>query len=596
VKSAAARTAGALAFAAIALTPAAARAALPDDAPTAATRTANGFAGPSVGFDRGVAREPGFEVLPDRWRIGFPAWRRYGDAPTEAPYEKGAWWDPYHQNVLKGDYPILGDHTFLEVTGVSDTLVEGRAFPLASGVSTARPRSEAFFGGFDQLLFEQTLALTAEVFYGDAAFRPKDAALRVTPVFDLNYLDTDENGVTDIDVRKGTRRTDHHVGFQDLSVEKHLVDLSPNYDFITMIAGIQPFTSDFRGFLFADDTLGARLQANLGANRYQANLAWFHELEKDTNSGLNTFDLRDQDIFIANFFCQDFLSEVSHLFEGYTLELSWHYDRDHSGAKFDGNGFLVRPARIGESAGALADLREKDVDVHYLGWGGDGHIGRLNITHQYYFAVGRESRNEIAGRAVDVRAHFGAVEASVDVDWLRLKASFLYASGDRNPRDGVATGFDSIIDNPFFAGAGFSYWNRQAIPLLGASVNLVNRLSILPDLRTSKTQGQANFVNPGLFLYNVGASARVTPEVTAEINASLLRFADTAALEYVLEQDRIDAAIGVDLNAGVQWRPLLTENVIVTVGAAALFPGAGFRAIYTGDPLYSTFFALTLTW
>ena len=35
------------------------------------------------------------------------------------PGVKGAWWDPYNQNVLKGDYPIIGQHTFLNLTGAA---------------------------------------------------------------------------------------------------------------------------------------------------------------------------------------------------------------------------------------------------------------------------------------------------------------------------------------------------------------------------------------------------------------------------------------------------------------------------------------------
>jgi hypothetical protein len=72
--------------------------------------------------------------------------------------------------------------------------------------------------------------------------------------------------------------------------------------------GIQPFNSDFRGFIFNDTNLGARLFGNLGNNRYQYNLAFFNMLEKQTNSGLNTFSPRDQRVVIANFYWQDFLT------------------------------------------------------------------------------------------------------------------------------------------------------------------------------------------------------------------------------------------------------------------------------------------------
>ena len=543
-----------------------------------------------LGFAGGAGPSGGGLPIEDRWRIGFPSWERYAGASGESPYRHGAPWNPYEQNVLKGDYPILGDDIFLEASVASDTLFEARAFPVPSSTSTNRPRSQAFFGDFDQMVVNQNFVVSAEVFKGDSAFKPKEFALRATPVFNLNWVDFEEVGLVDVDVRRGHDRLDHHVGMQELFTEVHLADLSPSYDFLTVIAGIQPFTSDFRGFLYSDDNLGVRLQGNFAANRYQTNLAWFHQLEKETNSGLNTFDSRDQNVFIANVFAQDFV------FEGYTAELSWHYNRDHSGTHYDTNGFLVRPAKIGSAAGSLRESRDKDLDVHYLGVGGDGHIGRLNITNQYYLALGRDSRNEIAGRAQEIQAHFFAVEGSVDVDWLRLKSSFLYSSGDKNPQSGTATGFDTIFDNAFFAGAGFSYFNRQGIPLVPTGVNLVNRLSLVPDLRSSKTEGQSNFVNPGLYLANVGASARVTPKLFVDVNVNFLWFAETEPIELVLQQSGIKHDLGVDTSVGVQYRPLLTENVIFTVGASAFTPWEGFRQIYAAHELYSTFAALTLTY
>jgi 5-hydroxyisourate hydrolase-like protein (transthyretin family) len=52
----------------------------------------------------------------DRWRIRFPEYDRYGDRGArgrDIPFKKGRWWDPYNQSVLKGDYPIKGDKTFM---------------------------------------------------------------------------------------------------------------------------------------------------------------------------------------------------------------------------------------------------------------------------------------------------------------------------------------------------------------------------------------------------------------------------------------------------------------------------------------------------
>ena len=67
-----------------------------------------------------------------------------------------------------------------------------------------------------------------------------------------------------------------------------------------------------------------------------------------------------------------------------------------------------------------------------------------------------------------------AVEGSYDRDWVRFRTSFFYVSGDKNINNNHATGFDTILDGPNFAGGPFSYWNRQQIPLFG--VNLVEHL------------------------------------------------------------------------------------------------------------------------
>ena len=46
---------------------------------------------------------------------GSRTWDRYGRGHppgTEYPYILGRKVDPYSQNVLKGDYPVIGQHTF----------------------------------------------------------------------------------------------------------------------------------------------------------------------------------------------------------------------------------------------------------------------------------------------------------------------------------------------------------------------------------------------------------------------------------------------------------------------------------------------------
>jgi hypothetical protein len=522
-----------------------------------------------------------FRPEPDRWSIAMPDWDRYGIG-GEHPYVKGSKWDPFNRNKLKGDVPIIGKQTFLNLTATSDTFFDGRRLPTPTDVSSARPGSSDFFGKGNQIFLDQTFAFSFDLFHGDTSFRPVDWRIRITPVVSLNYLDVQELGVVNVDVTKGTTRLDSHIGLQEAFAEVKLHDLGPNYDFVSVRAGIQAFNSDFRGFLFVEEQPGVRFFGNLDSNRWQYNVAYFNFLEKNTNSGLNSMALRNQQVIIANAYRQDFL------FPGYTAQFSVHYNKDDASIHYDDNGFLVRPSPIG-TVFSSGMIRPHSVHAAYLGWTGDGHIGPLNLTHAFYQAFGNDSFNAIAGKAVTINAQMAALELSYDKDWFRIKSSVFYASGSANPSSSRARGFDSIDDFPEFAGGIFSLWNRESIRLTGSGVALNPGDSLLPDLRSNKDEGQANFVNPGIFLANIGAEFDLTPKLRGFANVNYLRFERTETLEQILFQSPIHHSIGVDSSFGVRYRPPLTENFSIAAGAATLIPGQGLKDIYTGRVLFSLF-------
>ena len=345
--------------------------------------------------------------------------------------------------------------------------------------------------------------------------------------------------------------------------------------------------SDFRGFIFSDTNRAVRLFGTRWSNRHQFNLIWFDQQEKNTNSELNIlFEDRHQNTIIANYFIQDFI------YPGYTFLCNFHYNRDKPSFKFDQNDFLVRP----DPAGVFLP---HEVNAYYLGWLGDGHIGRYNITHAFYWVLGDDSMNPIAGRPQQINAQMAAIELSYDRDYVRFRTSMFWASGDDDVLDGQATGFDSVFDDPNFAGGEFSYWQRQAVRLFG--VNLVNRKSLVPDLRSSKTEGQSNFVNPGLFLVNAGMDVEVTPKLKLIHNTNYLWFEESEPLERFTFQDNIKRSIGLDVSLGMEYRPLLNNNIIISAGTAWLFPGAGFKDLYSTvggktETMFSHFVELDLTY
>ena len=188
--------------------------------------------------------------MADRWRIGFP------DDPR---YQEGAIYNPYRQNVLKGDYPIFGQHNFLVVVGESESFANARRIPVPSNVSAQRPDSEEFFGRGGQLFFKQTFLLSVGLFHGDTSFKPVDWRIYHAP-FNITIFTP--------------RERPSHVTFARPTLEPCLNFLagafastdwrhyqvcvlaeadggrnSPTLHY-SIRAGIQPFMFRFRGWIF----------------------------------------------------------------------------------------------------------------------------------------------------------------------------------------------------------------------------------------------------------------------------------------------------------------------------------------------------------
>jgi hypothetical protein len=401
--------------------------------------------------------------------------------------------------------------------------------------------------------------------------------VRVAPAFSLNYVNLSEYNGVNADVRRKDTRLDHHVGLQEAFVEKKLFDTSHHYDFLSVRAGIQEFTSDFRGFLSVLEAPGVRVFGTLKSSRIEYNAAAFDLLEKDTNSGFNELHRRRAQVYIGNVYIQDFG------FPGYTQSFSVHANRDDGELHYDRNGGLVRPAPIGV-------IGTNEVHSYYLGMAGNGHIGRINVSHAFYQALGHESSNPIAAQRVDINAQMGALELSLDKDWIRFKGATFVASGDGDPSDDEAHGFDAILDIPTFAGGAFSLWNRQGLRLAQTGTGLKSPVSLLPSLRTNKDEGQPNFVNPGVFILNGAADFELTPKLRAFVTTSYLRFMKTETLETLLFQEKVRPNIGWEYGGGGTYRPPLSDNIVLIGGVQAMKLGQGLKDIYNRDHLFAIFF------
>jgi hypothetical protein len=466
--------------------------------------------------------------IEDRWRVGFPTWDRY---------QYGRLIDPYHQNVLKGDYPICGDDIFFQFTGVSDSFFERRNLPVKVGDQVQRFNQQTLFGTFD-------------IFQGDNSFHPSEWFFRATPAFRGVGLDPNPNNA------------DTDVALQECFLDVQLAIVSDWYDTVNLRVGRQNFIFDFRGFLFADANDAVRLFGTYDSNRTQWNVFAFETVKKNAVSQFNTFDERQQTIGGANIFRQDFI------FQGFNVVAGVLWDQD----------------RI-----------KNHVDAYYLELAGDGHIGRFLVDCAFIQALGHDQFNPIAKRPVTIDAQFAALEVAYQMDWFFPKVSAMYASGDRNPKNGRATGFDSVFDNPNFAGDGFSFLNREAVAPKG--VILANTFSFLPDLRT-KANDPVNFVNPGLVLLNTGFNANLTTRLQYQANLNWYHLADSEPVETLAKKAHVGGNIGTEINMGLVYKPLIVDNLIIQFGASVLRPGDTIKDLNGGDrdKLYTVFTAITATY
>jgi hypothetical protein len=451
-------------------------------------------------------------------------------------YVRSSLANPYRASVIKGDYPLFGtEDLFLELTAFSDSFFESRDVPVAAGK-------------VNQRVFQETIFLTADLFRGDNSFHPSEWFLTVTPAFRL--VDTSATG------------TAEDITIQEGFAEAQLAIVSDFYDTTNVRVGRQAFASDFLGFVFADTNDAVRLFGTNEALRTFWNIVFFAPVQKDAASALNTFESRQQQIVIANVIRQDFM------FPGFNVELAAHYDND--------------------------TFKDNDVDAFWLEAAADGRIGRWDVSAAFVQALGHDELNPIAGRPVNVNAQLAALELAYPLDWITPKVSALYASGDKNPTDGVGRGFDAIFDNPNFAGDGFSYLNRENIVIGGT--RLSNAFSFLPNMR-AKAADPANFVNPGIILLNAGFDTVITTRMTALANVNYYQFVHTEPVALAAGLPDVGKEIGLEFNAGVVFKPFIVDNVIIAVGASVLEPGAGITDLSGDDRyLYTAFSAVTVVY
>ncbi|NBC88955.1 MAG: hypothetical protein GVX90_05620, partial [Alphaproteobacteria bacterium] len=219
--------------------------------------------------------------VPDRWRL-----------VESLGLVKENLLDPYNQNTYKGDrpinpdkvpwLPITGDDWFFVANLISDTVYEPRTFPIPVGIQTTEdPDRLDVFGNDFSTVLSQTFIAGVALLKGSTAYKPPSVEYRVTLAYNVNYVDVPERRVLFVEPSLESDRLDDFLGVQEAFVDYHFTEFDTDrFDFISIRAGIQPFQSDFRGFLFNDQQLGVRLFGSRDNNRVQFNLGAFWRLEK----------------------------------------------------------------------------------------------------------------------------------------------------------------------------------------------------------------------------------------------------------------------------------------------------------------------------
>lgn len=509
-----------------------------------------GFVGQDI--TRPVDLDPsGSDFFPiyDRFRLGFPAWERYYSS-------YGNWWDPYHTNVIKGDYPFIpGDNKFFELTAVFDT----------QGQARRRAVNAAGNGGngtLDDTQFVHRFFLTTDYFQEDNTFTPSPWFFRLTQA---------------IDFRDNNQAGDAHneeYGIQEAFVDLQLAVLSDYFDTLDLRIGRQVFNTDFRGFLYNDADDMVRLFWNYAANRWQYNVVYVDAKQRDAVSNFKVgFEDRQQQILIVDVTRQD--SPVP----GFFWHAAFAYNNDQRGVDQFG-------------------VNQQDLNAGYVTVAGEGVINTFDISAAFIQAFGYDDNNPVAGRGQNINAQFAALEITRPTDWYVPRVSIMYASGDSDPTNGTAGGFDAILDNPLFAGANFNTWNREAHVSSQGGFRMVSQNSFLPNLRDNRFN-PSNFVNPGLLMATAGVDAVLTAKTVAFVNYNYMRFVAPAAIEQAIvvaggAPTDVDSDLGHDLTMGIVYKPYIIDNVTFTFGGSMMVQGEGMKDL-TGesDNLYTTFMAYT---
>ncbi len=475
-------------------------------------------------------------------------------------------YNPYNQNPIKGDFPIGESNWFVEADVLSTSVYKSRRnIDFSKAFAPEIAAGKLSFFEHNNFL-NQNGIFGLEFRHNDDRFVPANFDIRVDGVADLKHDINAFNATTD---SSGTV----FDAFFDLKVHDFGKD---NFDLMFVRGGIQFFKSDFHGLIFNDEGLGGRIDGSFKKNRFRYDAVALKLFQKDAVSGFIDFTKPSaHDVVILRFTAEDFLVK------GWNSEWSFHYNHD--------------PRKI---AGGPATL---DLDTFYYGATFNGHIGRV-IFNPAIYGVSGHADHLVLGAPVQhsVGAFEGVVDIEYPVDYWRLRAGYVYQSGDSNPAGKHDGGFDSISDAVTLFGGPISYFIGQNIKF--GNGDFIRGNSIYASLRGANNQ--SNYVNPGLQIANAGFDTIFTRRVQMALNLNYYHFNELGTFPNN-NKFKVPVVIGhndagVEENIFVRFKPFLRQAndlFLIDTGFSVMQPGQGMKdAFGSSRPVYSTFLAVRLVY
>ncbi len=349
----------------------------------------------------------------------------------------------------------------------------------------------------------------------------------------------------------------------DLSLEESWLQVAVRKN-LNIKVGLQNYKSDIIGSIYSDTDLGLRLTGAFkgvdwsiyGANR----------VENDLLSDFNQIsDFRDQQIYIGHL--QFKVGET-------IFKPSVHLNMDDEGDHKRG--------RAG---------RDEDVEAMYLGLTTYGPIGPVTVLTGLYGVFGNQDNVSLVGaiplRDQSIKAFLGYLDISYPMMDGKISPHIgaLFASGDDDPFDGNAEGFDAISDDVNVWGAkGAIIDDRISLGALGGRT-VIRHDSPFPALRD--TDANSNYINPGLIAANIGFNTKPFEKFSLDANVTFLWWEETEVLEAILAglgtPTSIGHSVGAEFNAEAIYQ--LTDQIRINASGAIFKPHQDMMRIYGDNDL-----------